>query len=621
MVTIDKKLRWTIIGIIVASIIFIVISQTLRVHPGLVSTQVAVQEQNIELVSGESSIGNSVTPKFYLVNPQNKENLQYDNFRYALEYAKLPYKIIEPNEIQTIEPSPYTVLITAEEKSERLPLNDIKAFVKNGGKLYIGKRFYNREWNDVVGIQEIYQFTDSIYGYQFLNERIQHHFLGHESYENVVNNSLDVDLQDDVDVHIESENIPLYWTHSYSKGQIGYWNGTWLSAKVSRGIFLQTLLELLPQKVHIMAGVKTVFIDDFPAPFPEVWKKEANYYAEQYRMQPPEFFQQVWWEDMKQIAEEHDLLYTNVMIGNYSESLSQTKRDIITRNKKQLLYYARDSILNGYEIGFHGYNHQSLVTKDEEIDSSLGYHPWKNKEEMKRGINILNDLYEEYYPDRSFNSYVPPSNVIGPTGLEAIKEALPNLKVISSLYAGDMLGAFIQEFEQDKGEGDIFHLPRLSSGYSVANSEQNLAFDGLANFGVFTHFVHPDDLIDAERSRNYTFTWEEMKKEFEDFLTEVDEKYPILMPYRATDAGAYMERYLQGNVQISYGKDFIEISGENMPSPINVSVQLEEGQEITSGKSADYQAYHTHETLPIYQIKATNLPIVIPITSKYQGVE
>ncbi|RSK28323.1 DUF2194 domain-containing protein [Bacillus sp. HMF5848] len=626
MGSINKKLNWTVVFIVIAAVTFIVLTQLIRFHPNLLSSKVTVTSQHVGIVSGvNTDVENTTSPMFYLVRPENQENHQFNNFKYALQYAKLPYKIIEPDEIQSLTPTAYTVLVTSDEAaSNRLSLEEVTAFVENGGKLYVGKRFYSPKWNELVGIQGIYSFTDkhtdkfgNIYGLTILNSRISSFFPETDYHaENMVNNSLNLELNDNAELHIKTEDIPLYWTHSFHKGMVGYWNGTWLGTKQARGLFLQTILEMLPLKVNAMAGIKTVFIDDFPAPFPQNWKEEvAEYYLKEYNMQPPTFFQKIWWEDMKLIAREQDLLYTNVIIGDYSESLNLTVNEMVARNKKQLLYYARDTILRGDELGLHGFNHQSLVTNKEEIDKELGYIPWKSKEEMKKGIYVMNALLEEYYPSLQYEVYVPPSNVIGPTGINAIYEALPSLKVISAVYEGDQLGALEQEFEYDAEKQTIFHFPRLSSGYVPSANERNMAIDGLANFGMFSHFVHPDDLTDEDRSENYTRPWKDMKAGFQSFLSSINTKYPVLEPYTASEAADYMKAYVQGSLTIEYGEDSIVVSGENMPTPVNLSVQLAENETIAIDETSDVTVYQTNSDLPIYQIKTTKLPVVIPIAS------
>ncbi|NMH69005.1 DUF2194 domain-containing protein [Bacillus sp. RO3] len=612
METRSNKLVHMLIGISLVFLFIILVVQIFRTSPGKITPVMETgRDEGVRLLSGEDSPSPSAQePHYYVIKAKDEMELQFRQITHALQYAKLGYTVIEEREVATLAPSPFTFVITTSEQMDNQYLPDFQRFVEGGGNLYISKRFLDPQWNSLVGIEETAGFEEenrygmtSVGDWNFIYEELD------SKNDFFVNYSLDVSLKDNSEVFLTSEGAPLFWTYEYGEGNVGYWNGTWLASKSSRGLFLQTL-GLLPERmVSGIAGIKTFFIDDFPAPFIQEWGEKNNEMEETYRMPPPQFYKEVWWQDMKEIAKTHDLLYTNVMIGSYEDAVNYNSSELVNKNSKELLYYARDSIQHNHELGLHGYNHQSLVTADEKIDRDLGYIPWKNKQEMKNSLKIMNDLLHAYFPSSDYHTYVPPSNVLKKTGLQAVQEALPSIEVLASVYDGGIIGSYVQEIGTDPDYPQMFHLPRFSSGYHQSDATRYGANDALANLGMINHFVHPDDLLDMERSDNKS--WNVLKEEFERFLMDKEEAFPVLKPYTAKDAAKYMKAYLAGELRVNHLVDSIIIEGDRLPSPSRLFIRLNSGERIKEEKTDDYTIYPIGESSNVYQVSIETLPVEI----------
>ena len=64
-------------------------------------------------------------------------------------------------------------------------------------------------------------------------------------------------------------------------------------------------------------------------------------------------------------------------------------------------------------------------------------------------------------------------------------------------------------------------LDRSFDRFSIMN--------GLGLYGVFSHFIHPDDIFDEDRGAG--LTWQELYKSYSDTLNMVHEQYQGCLLY------------------------------------------------------------------------------------------
>ncbi|MFK3959808.1 DUF2194 domain-containing protein [Guptibacillus hwajinpoensis] len=501
------------------------------------------------------------------------------NLQYALDYAKVAYEPISIDEISSIEASPYNVLVLAGEHSKDWPYEEIKSFVEDGGRLYIGSRFINAEWNDLLGVTDFGDFMDGINGLSFEKELFPG-YIDLESTSTLFAHSIaDVELKKTSEVFIKAEDEPILWTHEFGKGKVLFWNTTSVAEKNSRGLLLQAMSFLTPAFVSSQAGIKVMYLDDFPSPVPF---ETTDAIQNKYDMSIKEFYTNIWWQDMKQLAEDYNVLYTGVIIGTYRDTTEQTSEDLKERIRYPMLNFGRDLLKHDGELGLHGYNHQSLVLDDEPIDSELGYSPWESQEEMAIGIKRIKSSFDYFFPKEQIKSYVPPSNIINKTGIAALVDALPNLEVIAALYSGtEQDGSYIQEFGQDETYDRLYNFPRISSGYLETEEDQFIQIDAIANFGMMSHFVHPDDVLDPARSTGGG--WEGMKTNLEAMLKKTNDFYPYLEPLTQHNGLLKYKKYEEASIDVTYEEDHIHVSGEDLLNPSTMLIRVQEGKRIETG--------------------------------------
>ncbi|WP_201738422.1 MULTISPECIES: hypothetical protein [unclassified Exiguobacterium] len=156
-------------SLLLVGILFV---QLLRLDYGhrLIPTK-AHEAREFRTLAGESRELEGEPINIYI--HQNEDELSeaiLTNFKYALDYAKLPYTSITAAQIEELDPSPHNVLVLSGENTEQWPYETIKQFVEQGGRLYIAGRFIDAKWADLVGVSDFGDFLDGVNGLIFERE-------------------------------------------------------------------------------------------------------------------------------------------------------------------------------------------------------------------------------------------------------------------------------------------------------------------------------------------------------------------------------------------------------------------------------------------------------------------
>ncbi|WP_214804252.1 MULTISPECIES: DUF2194 domain-containing protein [unclassified Exiguobacterium] len=605
-----KSITTYVVAVFAILLVTIGVVQLLRLDYGhrLIPTE-ETQQKTFQTMSGKEGQMDGEPLQVYI--HQDKGELSKSvltNFKYALKYAKVPYTNISIKEIEQLEPSERTVLVLAGEHSRDWPYETIRQFVKDGGRLYIAARFINQDWAELVGVKQFGDFKDGINGLIF-KEEIFPGFVDLPDSSNLFAHSIaDVELLPQANVKITASGEPILWTSAYGKGTVLFWNTTSLAEKNSRGLMLQTLSLLFPSFVSQQAAIKVTHLDDFPSPVPG----NTNAAIEKtYNRTIKEFFKEIWWRDMKRIADEQDVTYTGFIIGSYKNTTEETTEDLSEKIRTPMLNYGRGLLKMGGEIGLHGFNHQPLVVAGETLDPNLGYVPWNNRDQMEEALKKVIGTHDYYFPNESIQSYVPPSNIINETGLTALNNVFKDKLIVASLYSGDpSMGSYIQEFGPDPIHQNLYNFPRISSGYNETANDTFVMADAVANFGMFTHFIHPDDVLDEDRSKGKG--WAEMEKTMEEMFRDVKTMYPYLESLTQYEAYEKYVQYQQSDINVTYTDKTIEINGTNMLKPSVMLVRVAPGQHLKTG-TFDFGTVRALAGETLYQVTLTKATVTLPI--------
>jgi hypothetical protein len=437
-------------------------------------------------------------------------------------------------------------------------LYELIEYAGNGGKLLLGvvpdstdgayKGIYRS-----LGIMTYGSYTTTE-GFKFDRELMTGSkgmsFVDEENYGNIC---LNVSVDKGCQVYMSSDgynaDIPLLWSKTFGKGNIVVYNSTGLGGRYFAGIFAGAMSVLEGDIMYPIINAKTIYIDDFPAP---QYNTASDVIENNYNRTVKEFYRDIWWADMQKAASIYDYNYTGVFITSYENNVDEY--DIV--EDSNFTYYGNSLLKNNFEIGLHGYNHQPLALKGF-IPKDMHYNAWKSEDDMVEAIKTLDEYAKKLFPKANFTVYVPPSNYLSPEGREAIVKAASDLKVVSGVYEADG-----NEYQQDFGiaEDGIIEFPRLTSGMwnDVTTKLQYMC--GITMYGVFSHFIHPDDILDPERGKGQD--WDTIYKSFIEMLKDVNQASAI-RSLKASEAGEALEIYNNLEVKLEYGENYIKGACDN----------------------------------------------------------
>lgn len=516
-------------------------------------------------------LDNSTKNKILVVNRDIDNSLDRvkNNILKTLSYMKKQYEIIDAKEFKNINVKEYkNIIFNMYSIDEIGNVEDIRNFVNEGGSIFFTSKLednYNfRNLYSVIGIEDIGEEIETK-GIKLITDLvIKGNGVQLDNDIRVNNISNKVILKKDSIIHITDNNdLPLLWENNYGNGKVFYFNGSMFNEKSNRGVLAAVFSSLNSLDIYPIMNAKINFIDDFPSPIPDGTSKEIY---DEYGVDIRRFYKEIWWPDMLRTASANNMKYTGVLIGTYDDETFDLSKSNIDIKNDDFNYYIRELLSIGGEVGIHGYNHQPLLLNNLK-DKSLGYKSWKDKDTMLEGINRLVDFNKKHLPNYNLNVYVPPSNITSNEGINAIKEANKDLKIISASYdAGQESESYVQEVEIDKN--GIYNLPRLTYEFEYTEESKWDILGGVNLMGYVSHFVHPDDILDENRSNGNT--WSELGEEYYDMNRDIYHNYPWLTATTATEAANKLEVYQNTNVSFEEGEGYINIYCDNFIGEVSL---------------------------------------------------
>lgn len=353
------------------------------------------------------------------------------------------------------------------------------------------------------------------------------------------------------------DSVPLAVILDRGKGRVFYWNGVYLSQKLARGLIVLGLMELMaPMAVGLMDAL-VFYVDDNPRP---MWDVEAPPVKELYGKTDTAFYRDIWWPQIRRVFEQYRIRPTFAFILSYNDRVAPpfATESFDLGSKGAAGQLARTILSNGYEVAIHGYNHQSFSVG--KSDLTVG---WPGRDVMEESLRVarrqmIRILNSETIP----TVYVAPGNFIQKLGKEAVLRAFPEVSAIATVYQGwrAIMGS---EFAQDPMLEGVMNLPRISAGYGMNVENRREMVDALVSPGVFSHFIHSDDIYDPGRSQNVTF--EEMVYSLGEMLKVVTRTYPFLRRMPASRFAESVREYLGADIEVRQGPDSLVVQATDAP--------------------------------------------------------
>ena len=359
----------------------------------------------------------------------------------------------------------------------------------------------------------------------------------------------------------EGRRTPLIWSYDCGRGRVTVFNSTSGRGDFWRGIVAGCVNTLSDTVMYPIINALCLFIDDFPSP---QYESESDVVRQEYNRSAREFYRDIWWPDMLQIANAYGDVYTGLFVATYNAETDPAQQTYTESSTE--LYFGNSLLKNGYEMGAHGYNHQPLTLAGGTPDE-LHYTPWDSEQDMAASLQTLRDITARMFPSVTLRSYVPPSNYLSAEGRRAVVQALPDLEVISGIYTDEEEEGqvYVQDFTV--AEDGIAEFPRVTSGMAPDDYEQMSALSALGLYGAFSHFIHPDDIFDAERGGGKS--WEELYRSYCAWMGDVHETFPWLRALSATEAGDALRICEAAVPHLVFAEDRITGSVENLLRPVS----------------------------------------------------
>ena len=306
-------------------------------------------------------------------------------------------------------------------------------------------------------------------------------------------------------------------------------------------------------------------------------------------------------QDMLELAEEHGVKYTGVIIDNYEDDVSG---DVVEQEDVQRFQYFGNMLLHqGGELGYHGYNHQPLSLSNVDYANILPYKTWESYDAMKKAMTELIRFGKDMFPGTELSVYVPPSNVLSDEGREMIVKEFPEIRTIASNYfVGDM--AYTQEFEA--AEDGIVEQPRIISGAVIDDYMELAAVSELNMHFVNTHFMHPDDLLDEDRGAR--LGWEKLKKRLDEYMDWLYTSAPCLRNLTASELSGAIQRYGALVIDKDVSDQELNLKLDNFYDEAYIMIRMNEG---TPGNIEGGEL--THITGNLYLLRAKEKSVKIEI--------
>ena len=407
-----------------------------------------------------------------------------------------------------------------------------------------------------------------------------------------------VQLSEQAKVHaqVEDENgQPVIWENQYGKGKFVVDNFG-LYEKAVRGFYAASYSLLTDVGIYPVINGSAFYLDDFPSPVPN---GDGTYVKRDYEMSISNFYMNVWWPDMLELASDHGIRYTGVMIENYGDATDGTIEK--QKDTKRFEYFGNMLLHQGGELGYHGYNHQPLSLPNTDYGDVLPYDTWKNQSAMKKAVKELVRFGDEIFPSTSMSVYVPPSNVLSAEGRRMLAKDFPQIRTIASNYFTSEF-AYMQEFEV--AEDGIVEQPRIISGAIIDNYMKIAALSELNMHFVNSHFIHPDDLLDEDRGA--ALGWEKLKGNLSDYMDWLDDSAPSLRQLTGSELSGAIQRYGAVTFTKTVTDQAIRLELDNFYDEVYFMVRINEGTpgDVSGGKL-------THLTGNLYLLKAKEPTVII----------
>lgn len=511
-----------------------------------------------------------------------------EEFEMILTDMKVGHDTVDLSQTSDYHFEDYTTLVLLTNNLSDLgdKLSELDSWVYSGGQallpLTLEKESYFSVMEAKFGIMESSYDTalmDSIYVTEDFMIGGGKSFFITDAWDSAL--AVRVNPSDKVKVYAwtgDERELPLIWESQYGKGKFVLDNFG-LYTKEVRGLYSASYSLLTPACVYPVINGSCFYLDDFPSQVPS---GNNTYIWRDFGTSIRDFYVNIWWPDMMNLANQFGLKYTGLAIQCYDDQVDGTTDS--AADKSTFLNFGNMLLRMGGEIGYHGYNHQPLCLADCDYQGLFDYKTWESEAAMKSSIDALMDLCDELFPGVQMSVYVPPSNIMPESSQAFLSQQYPNIRSISGIYFkdGDLEYYCTQEF--DVKEDGMIDQPRIISGCNPDDYMKLAALSELNFHYINSHFTHPDDSLDPDRGAE--MGWEALKSHFKDYLDWLYTAAPNIRDLTGSEMAAAVQRYASLAVSTTISEDALQITLGNFYDEAQLMIRFNEESplHVTGGK-------------------------------------
>lgn len=503
------------------------------------------------------------------------------NLGTALSFGKMQFTVLD---IARSTPWPalggFAAIVICTERFEELEADKagrVEDYVRAGGGLMVAYRCWNEHLIDLLGFPQVsgepgMHVTNGLVfdrevlpGARGLRIDDDDFLFEHSRFE-IGTEALAPDctaLASDI------EGNPVLWSRPHGGGRVVYWNTNVLFCRALRGFVLQTVLSSMGTGVSAAGGFAMFHVDDFPTSISDARLEPVV--SEFGDLDWDGFMFDVWHADMMALREKHGLKYTWYAIMNYHDVDTGPDPDLetpdVTTGEEVLRRRLDRAAANGPddEYGLHGYNHVPLT----------GDY-WPDRQALRAKLQLARDLWDDTMPAPRPTSWVPANNWYDAECLPVVAEVFPEISMVCSIHSSGSyrLGGY-REFGPEPWRETLLCLPRETYGYVMAPELRMMLLSQIAGMGIWTHFVHPDDIFDipagpedeAYRRNPDRRLWRATNGQglagllpmLDNWISEVRDLYPWLEFVTTTQADERYRAHVGRTVDVMLGDGTVEI--------------------------------------------------------------
>ena len=466
-----------------------------------------------------------------------------------LRRAKLPFEVIEKQQLSLLVPGdlrPFTAVGLILKSDAGLDPKVLEDLLEQGGGVVSLMGGEYRKIGSVLGQTRGRGRVTGKTGYRFKEGFLLGEGLSlEESTFQWLPGSGSPASDAQILAYSHKESHPLLWAVSRGNGRVLNWNWNGFLTGDFQGFILESFLYVRPVGVAATAGLGIMFVDDWPIPMFNVVKDPLS-------VKDTEFYTRQYWPDMKQFFARRNIPYVSYVVFNYNANTVAPfgNGEFFVAENQATVKIAREILESGQELGFHGYNHISLTENKTKVNVAV----WPSRQAMEQSLQAAKTEWIGLFGEHTLPyAYIAPNNIISETGIAAVHNVFPSIKVMSFLRSGT--GEETRsEFGPHPRFKDVYLIPRTSSGYPFTPAVRQLTVAAASGAGIWAHFIHADDVFDPHRSLGKS--WPELKREFTGMIDFVDRHYPWLRFVTIREAHRILQqhdaigveyRWLEGN--------------------------------------------------------------------------